>query len=468
MNLNNESTICAPASGSGGAISVIRMSGIDCFNICEYFFFPKDKNIILSEQKGYTVIFGEIRSGSEIIDEVLLTVYMAPHSYTGENSVEISCHASQYIVTRILELMISNGAVAATPGEFTQRAFLNGKIDLSQAEAVADLIASKTQSSHRIAVSQLKGGFSKEIGKLRDELLNFASLIELELDFGEEDVEFADRSELKNAVSRVRMFSQRLSNSFLVGNAIRNGIPVAIVGRPNTGKSTLLNALLMEERAIVSDIPGTTRDAIEDTIIINGVEFRFIDTAGIRETSDIIENLGIQKTHEKMKIASVVILVEEITNDTVSIKEQTELVKKVLIDSQATLITLINKCDQSSDAEKDRIRKSIDLSGYETLLFVSALNKTGLDNLKSVLSNIVENSPGSHDEVIVTNIRHYEALRNVSESLARVESSMNDGLPDDIVAIDIRQAIHYLGEITGQITTDEILGNIFKNFCIGK
>ena len=319
-----EETICAPATSIGGAIAVIRISGPKSFDICEKIFFPSDKDVKLADQKGYTVVFGEIRSDDIIIDEVLLTVFRLPHSYTGENSAEISCHASPYVIRKILELLILNGATSAMPGEFTQRAFFNGKMDLSQAEAVADIIASKTSSTHRIAINQLRGGFSNEISILRSELLNFASLIELELDFGEEDVEFADRTKLKAIIIKVKELADKLTESFMLGNALRNGIPVAIVGKPNSGKSTLLNALLMEERAIVSDIPGTTRDAIEDTIVIDGIEYRFIDTAGLRETSDTIEVMGIKKTHEKISQASVVLLIDEITDSAESINKRVQ------------------------------------------------------------------------------------------------------------------------------------------------
>src|ERR1035437_4561262 len=312
--IRSEETICAPATALGGAIAIIRISGPQSLNICEKICYPLDKSIKLIDQKGFTVVLGEIRSGDVIIDEVLLTVFRAPHSYTGENSVEISCHASSYIIRKVLELLINSGAIAAKPGEFTQRAFFNGKLDLSQAEAVADIIASETSASHRIAMNQMRGGFSSEISRLRNELLNFASLIELELDFGEEDVEFADRNKLKDIIVKVKHLADKLANTFLLGNALKNGIPVTIIGKPNAGKSTLLNALLMEERAIVSEIPGTTRDTIEDTIVIDGIEYRFIDTAGLRDTSDIIEVMGIRKTHEKINQASVILMIDEISD----------------------------------------------------------------------------------------------------------------------------------------------------------
>jgi tRNA modification GTPase len=463
-----EETICAPATAIGGAIAVIRISGSQSLNICEKIFYHLDRNIKLVDQKGFTVALGEIRSGNEVIDEVLLTVFREPHSYTGENSVEISCHASPYIVRKILELLINNGAISARPGEFTQRAFFNGKMDLSQAEAVADIIASKTSSSHKIALNQMRGGFSAEISSLRHELLNFASLIELELDFGEEDVEFADRKELKAIITRIKELADKLANSFMLGNALKNGIPVAIVGKPNSGKSTLLNALLMEERAIVSEIPGTTRDTIEDTIVIDGIEYRFIDTAGLRETADIIEVLGIKKTHEKINQASVILLIDEITDSAESINQRAQAIREMSGESEKRLIILINKTDTALEDRQTELKGKINLEEKDTLLFISAKEKSGLEELRNRLSDIVVKEKLSSDDVIITILRHYEALLRVSESLGRVMSGLEDRIPEDLIAIDIRQAIHYLGEITGEITSDEILGNIFRNFCIGK
>jgi len=401
---------------------------------------------------------------------VLVSVFKSPHSYTGEDSAEISCHASPYVVKRILELLIRNGAVPANPGEFTQRAFLNGRIDLSQAEAVADIIKSETASAHKIAINQMRGGFSSEIAKLRSELLNFASLIELELDFGEEDVEFADRKDLTRIITNVKELADRLSDSFSLGNVLKNGIPVAIVGKPNSGKSTLLNALLMEDKAIVSEIPGTTRDTIEDTIVIDGVEYRFIDTAGLRDTTDIIESLGIKRTHEKINQASVILLVDEITDKSESINRRIQAVRDLIKGSDKRLFVLINKTDQGNPAMQTGITENLHLTDTDTdtLLFISAREKTGLNELKSKLSDLVMKDKFSSDNIIITNIRHYEALQNVSESLGRVLTGLDEQIPEDLIAIDIRQAIHYLGEITGEITSDEILGNIFKNFCIGK
>jgi tRNA modification GTPase len=466
--LRKDETICAPATGKGGAISIIRMSGPQSITICEKIFRAADGKSKLCEQKGYSTIYGEIVDSDEIIDDVIISIYITPHSYTGENSVEISCHGSHYVQTRIMELLIRNGALAANPGEFTQRAFMNGKMDLSQAEAVADLIASSSAASHRLAINQMRGGFSKEISKLRGELLHFASLIELELDFGEEDVVFADRKQLQMVVRKVKDTSHGLTDSFRIGNAVKNGIPVAIAGKPNSGKSTLLNALLMEDRAIVSEIPGTTRDAIEDTIVIDGIEYRFVDTAGLRETSDVIETIGIRKTHEKIEQASIIILVDEIYDDPESINYRAERIREIAGNSDQKLIVVINKEDLAAEHQKDNLQKNLIVNEGEALLFISAREKHGLDELRKKLGELVERERLGSENVIVTNMRHFEALSRVTESLERVEAGLLAGIPEDLIAIDIRQAIHYLGEITGEITTDEILGNIFRNFCIGK
>ena len=461
-------TICAPATSGGGAIAVIRLSGGHSITICEKLFFPSDGKIRLSDLPGYSVVYGDIKSGDEIVDDVLVTVFRAPHSYTGENSVEISCHASSYIQTKILELLVLNGAVSAFPGEFTQRAFLNGRMDLLQAEAVADVIASSTRNSHRIAINQMRGGFSEQIARLRSELLHFASLIELELDFGEEDVEFADRKELKGVIIETKLLADNLASSFRLGNVIKNGIPVVIIGKPNSGKSTLLNALLSEEKAIVSEIPGTTRDVIEDTIVIDGIEYRFIDTAGLHDTSDIIENLGIKKTHEKIAEASVILLVDEVDDSSDLINKRAEAVREMIRSSGKRMMILINKTDLSTPEKLEYLAKRIILNEKDELLFISAREKTGLDNLRLKLSEVVEKERLNSDGVIITNLRHYEALLHVSESLGRVITGLEENTPEDLIAIDIRQAIYYLGVITGEITSDEILGNIFKNFCIGK
>lgn len=461
-----EETICAPATGTGGAIAIIRVSGPESINICGKIFFQSGRSDI-REQKGYSMLYGEIKSDGEIIDDVLVSFFRAPHSYTGEDSVEISCHSSKYIIRRILELLVENGAVASLPGEFTQRAFMNGKMDLSQAEAVADVIASGTKAAHMLAINQMRGGFSEEIAGLRKELLNFASLIELELDFGEEDVEFADRNDLKNIILKVKKMADDLAGSFKIGNAVKNGIPVAIVGKPNSGKSTLLNALLKEDKAIVSDIPGTTRDTIEDTMVIDGLEYRFIDTAGLRETTDIIETIGIQRTHEKIKQATVILLIDEISDEPAAVMSRAEEIRKMLKQPDQKLLILVNKTDTTTT---ERVNDFAVKTGSDQpdILFISAKEKTGLDELRERLSDISVRKRINADEVIVTNLRHYEALSRVSESLGRVIEGLDNNIPEDLVAIDIRHAIHYLGEITGEITSDEILGNIFRNFCIGK
>ena len=455
----NEETICAPATSSGGAIAVIRISGPESLTICDKIFKPADKDLNLREQEGYKIIHGEIRDADEIIDDVLISVFKEPHSYTGEDSAEISCHGSGYIVTKILELLLKNGARAARPGEFTQRAFLNGKMDLSQAEAVADLVASGSKAAHRVAINQMRGGFSSNIAGLRSELLRFASLIELELDFGEEDVEFADRKELRAIILKVKGLADKLASSFKIGNVIKNGFPVVIAGKPNSGKSTLLNALLNEEKAIVSPIPGTTRDSIEDTININGLIYRFIDTAGLRDTLDEIETLGILKTREKMMQASVILMVDEVTEPAEEINKRADSIRKSITDPDTRLIILINKIDVSGPSVVETLSRKIYLDIDEYLLFISAKNHTGLDKLRKRLARIFEKRNAEADDVIITNIRHYEALQHVSESLERVISGLDNNTPADLIAIDIRQAIHYLGEITGQITTDEILSN---------
>ena len=461
-------TICAPASGNGGAIAVIRVSGPQSLAICGKIFFPSDIKIKLEEQKGYSIVYGEIRTGDDIIDEVLVSVFRAPHSYTGEESIEISCHASKYIQQKVLELLIRNGAVAAQPGEFTQRAFLNGKMDLSQAEAVADLIAAESAKAHRIAINQMRGTFSDEISMLRADLLHFASLIELELDFGEEDVEFADKNQLREIVLKVLSITKDLTSSFSLGNAIKNGVPVVITGRTNTGKSTLLNLLLKDEKAIVSEIPGTTRDYIEDTIVIDGILYRFIDTAGLRKSGDIIENLGIERTYKKISEASIVLLVADVNEGLPPLDGTLEDLRRQQAGSDRKLIILVNKIDDDrNNLRNEYTRKSL-LQNNEQILFISAKTGSGIDELKSKLGELAGNEKVEEESIIITNIRHYDALLKVSESLERVLSGLDNKIPEDLIAIDVRQAIHYLGEISGEITTDEILGNIFKNFCIGK
>ncbi len=466
--IRKEETICAPATSPGGALSIIRISGPRSIDICSEIFIPGDQRIHLGEQKGYTVVFGDVGYNGEIIDEVLLTIFRAPHSYTGEESVEISCHGSPYIQKKILELLISRGAAPAQPGEFTQRAFLNGKMDLSQAEAVADLIASGSKMAHRMAMNQMRGYFSDEIRILRADLLHFASLIELELDFGEEDVEFADRQMLTELISKVLQMSSGICKSFEAGNAIKNGIPVAIAGNPNSGKSTLLNRLLMEERAIVSDIPGTTRDAIEDTVDIEGITYRFIDTAGLRETTDIIENLGINRTLEKIGTSSVILLVADINEGNGPLSETLKKIRELNTEERKRIIITINKTDIAGYTEVERIRTGLALGEDEHVVFISAKTGSGIEELKTILGSIAGLGDLTSESVIISNTRHYYALSQVIDSLNRVKAGLSEGRPEDLISIDIRQAIHYLGEITGEITTDEILGNIFRNFCIGK
>ncbi len=467
--IRKDDTICAPATSPGGAIAIIRLSGAASIEICKRIFFPSDPVLNLLQQKGNTIIHGTIREGSSIIDEVLVAIFRSPHSYTGEDSVEISCHGSPYITSRIMKLLINEGALPARPGEFTMRAFFNGKMDLAQSEAVADLVASHTSAAHRVAINQMRGGFSKEILNLRSELLRFASLIELELDFGEEDVQFADRIQLRSIVSKARNMSEDLLSSFSLGNAIKNGIPVVITGKPNSGKSTLLNALLNEDRAIVSDVPGTTRDTIEDVIVINGVEYRFIDTAGLRDTSDVVENLGILRTREKIEKASVVLLIDDVLDEVTLINQRAEEFRKTKSSGGQQLILIINKTDLSDREQIEKFRKNIILKESESLLFISAKEKKGLGKLRSALSEVVDRKMLASDNPVITNMRHYDSLRKVSESLERVISGLDENIAEDLIAIDIRHAIHYLGEITGSvITSDEILENIFKNFCIGK
>ena len=465
------STIVAPATGHGGAISVIRVSGDMSFDIIKKIFKTSSQQLNDSTTKqnqpsGFTIRYGDILDNDEILDDVLVSYFRAPNSYTGEDSVEISCHASSYIQKRILELLIENGASPARPGEFTQRAFLNGKMDLSQAEAVADVINAETEAAHRLAINQMRGAYSEEINKLREKMLHFASMIELELDFGEEDVEFADRSELRKMVEEIKSYTNSLSDSFRYGNVIKNGVPVAIVGKPNVGKSTLLNALLKDDRAIVSDIPGTTRDVIEDTINIEGVLFRFIDTAGLRETADLIENLGIRRTYQKIEQADIVILLAEATDSAESINASYNEISQQVTEKSKRLLLVINKSDTLDKKELSTLKSSIECE-QKSCIYISALQNTGIDKLTGLLLEDISVHRGSSN-VVVSNIRHFDSLVKCSESLSRVLESLDNDIPEDLVAMDLRQAIHYLGEITGDISTDEILGNIFKNFCIGK
>lgn len=463
----SQETIVALASPSGaGAIAVIRISGSDALSIAQKVFQSVSGKII-SNQKTHTIHLGHIIEEEKIYDQVLLSIFKNPHSYTGEDVVEISCHGSTYIQQQIIQLLIRKGCKMAQAGEFTLRAFLNGKLDLSQAEAVADLISSDNEASHQIAMQQMRGGFSNEIAKLREELLNFASLIELELDFAEEDVEFADRTQFAELLNRIEFVLKRLIDSFAVGNVIKNGIPVAIVGEPNVGKSTLLNALLNEERAIVSEIAGTTRDTIEDELIINGMSFRFIDTAGIRETKDVVESIGIRKTFEKIEQAQVVIYLidsSQLSTDVDSLKEvHIELEK---IKNQFPLKPLViigNKADKLSEAETTNLTTEI-----PDILLLSAKEKLGIEDLKNRLLSFVNTGALRNNETIVTNTRHYDSLLKALEEIQKVKFGMQTNLSSDLMAIDIKQALYYFGEITGEVTNDELLGNIFANFCIGK
>ncbi len=464
-------TIIALATASGsGAIAVIRLSGKDAISIGSKFF-KSISGKSLSAQKSHTVHLGHIVDELRIIDEVLVTIFKDPHSYTGENVIEISCHGSIYIQQEIIQLFLKNGCRMANAGEFTLRAFLNGKLDLSQAEAVADLISSDNEASHQVAMRQMRGGFSSEIAKLREELLNFASLIELELDFAEEDVEFADRTQFKLLIERIGMVLRRLIDSFAVGNVLKNGIPVAIVGEPNVGKSTLLNALLNEERAIVSDIAGTTRDAIEDEISIGGMGFRFIDTAGIRDTKDVIESIGIKKTFEKIEQAQVVMfLVSSVQLANGSNALQPFIVELEKIKNrfpQKQILVVLNKIDQISEVALVNLTTALK-SHTAHLIPISAKTKLGLEELTNTLLNLINTGALRNNETIVTNSRHYDALLKALEEIQKVKYGLESDLSGDLLAIDIRQALYHFGEITGQVTNDELLGNIFANFCIGK
>jgi tRNA modification GTPase len=461
-------TIVALASPSGaGAIAVIRMSGNEAISIASQVFQSVSGKDI-SKQKTHTIHLGTIVDGAKIYDQVLVSIFKNPHSYTGENIIEISCHGSTFIQQQIIQLLLRKGCRMAQAGEFTLRAFLNGKLDLSQAEAVADLISSDNEASHQIAMQQMRGGFSNEISKLREELLNFASLIELELDFAEEDVAFADRTQFNDLLNRIEFVLKRLIDSFAVGNVIKNGIPVAIVGEPNVGKSTLLNALLNEERAIVSEIAGTTRDTIEDELVIGGIGFRFIDTAGIRETKDVVESFGIKKTFEKIEQAQVVLFLFDGLKFQVSSSEfiiEIERVKNQF--PLKPLVVVINKLDLLSEKDIESIRQK--LENLEVKLeTISAKNKTGIDELKNQLLSFVNTGALRNNETIVTNTRHYDSLLKALEEIAKVKYGIQTNLPSDLMAIDIRQALYYFGEITGEVTNDELLGNIFANFCIGK
>ncbi|WP_298064421.1 tRNA uridine-5-carboxymethylaminomethyl(34) synthesis GTPase MnmE [uncultured Rikenella sp.] len=451
---NNHTTIAAAATGPGGAIALIRLSGPQAIAIAEKVFSKP-----LADAPGYTVHFGTIADGERILDEVLVTLFRASKSYTGEDMVEISCHGSSYITREILALLIRHGAVPATAGEFTRRAFLNGKLDLSQAEAVADLIASESGAAHRIALNQMRGGYAAELAGLRAELLHITSLLELELDFSEEDVEFADRSELERLLTTIRNRCRALAGSFRTGNVLKNGVPVAIVGAPNAGKSTLLNRLVGEERAIVSDIAGTTRDFIEESLTLEGIRFRFIDTAGLRHTDDEIEALGIERTKERISRSTLILL---LVSEPLPPSEIEERIRSLQLSDDQRLILLFNKSDLWDTAlltEK--------FASACPVLSIAARTGEGVEALKALLIQSVETDIPD-DSLIVSNIRHYEALLHASEALDRAIAGVARGLPADLISEEVRQVLHYLGTITGEITTDDILGNIFSKFCIGK
>ena len=467
----NDSIVALATPSGAGAIAIIRVSGQNAIEIGASVF-KSIKNKDLKQQKTHTLHLGHIIDDGKTLDEVLISIFKGPNSYTGENTIEISCHGSTYIQQQIIQLLLRKGCRMANAGEFTLRAFLNGKLDLSQAEAVADLISSDNEASHQIAMQQMRGGFSNEIAKLREELLNFASLIELELDFAEEDVEFADRSQFHELLNRIEFVLKRLIDSFAVGNVIKNGIPVAIVGEPNVGKSTLLNALLNEERAIVSDIAGTTRDTIEDELVIGGVGFRFIDTAGIRETKDVVESIGIQKTFEKIEQAQVVLYLVDGVELMVDGALDTLIVALNKTQNQypqKTILIVINKRDLISEKITSAIHEKLTTNNQQpTTLFISAKNKEGINELKNTLLSFVNTGALRNNETIVTNTRHYDSLLKALDEIQKVKFGLESNLSSDLMALDIKEALYHFGLITGQVTNDELLGNIFANFCIGK
>jgi tRNA modification GTPase len=462
--IKNNDTICAISTASGvGGIAVIRVSGKDAIEICDKIFKGRKK---LSETEANKAVFGSIiSSDGETIDDVLIIVFRAPRSFTGEDTVEISCHGSIFIQQQILKLLLEQGCALAQAGEFSQRAFLNGKLDLSQAEAIADLIASTSAASHRMALNQMRGNFSNELSLLREKLLNFVSLIELELDFNEEDVEFADREELKNLAVSIEEKISKLADSFNLGNVLKNGIPVALVGETNVGKSTLLNLLLNEEKAIVSDIHGTTRDVIEDSVNINGIIFRFIDTAGIRDTKDKIENLGIERTYKKIEQASIILWLIDCTQISEHIEWLTERIAKRAEGKK--IILVFNKIDKV-DAEECKIIENLFDQFDAERIYISAKNRINTDKLESALIRASQIPELQADDIVVSNIRHYEALKKAQTAIQRVIDGLEMNISHDFLSQDIRECMHFLGEITGTISTDEILGNIFSKFCIGK
>lgn len=448
-------TIVALATGQGiSAIAIVRLSGTDAIAITNTVF--KGKNLM--EQASHTLHFGIIQDGDRIIDEVLVSIFKAPRSFTSENSIEISCHGSPVIVREIIKVLLKNGARLAEPGEFTKRAFLNGRMDLSQAEAVGDLIHAETDTALQVALNQMRGGYSKALASLREELIYFASLVELELDFGEEDVEFAKRDDLRNLVVRIQQFIEPLISSFDQGNVIKNGIPTVIAGKPNAGKSTLLNALLNEERAIVSEIPGTTRDFIEDEMVLGGLAFRFIDTAGLRETTDVVESLGIERTRERMKKASLILYLYDLSSTSL---EEIESQEAMLNSLSSIILRIGNKMDKASPALLHALKE-------KDFVFISAGTHQNLELLKEKILAKVLLKEVKQGDAIVSSLRHYQSLVQTHEALDRVVEGLSTEVTGDLIAMDIRQALHYLGELTGAITTDDLLDTIFSKFCIGK
>lgn len=462
-SLIQDDIIAISTPSGSGAIGIIRLSGPKCLKIVDKFFFGAN----LNKADGNTVHYGKLKNTEgAILDECLATIFKAPRSYTKEDVVELSCHGSPYILKSIMELFLSQGVRMAKAGEFTMRAFLNGQMDLVQAEAVADLIASETRSQHDIAIHQMRGGFSDTIKDLRDQLIHFASMLELENDFGEEDVEFADKTQLKTLADKALKQINLLIESFSYGNALKEGIPVTIIGRPNVGKSTLLNTLLQEDKAIISNIPGTTRDVIEDTINIDGTLFRFVDTAGIRETQDEIESIGISKTYQKIENAKIILYMDELSEDH---KILVDRYKTINLPDSAHKIILLTKADTFHACHQYDVEEAVSTQLNRTkTISISSHNGMGIQELKTSIVNYASNLKNSASDVVVTNLRHYEALKKIDASLTKVSEGIGSGISSDFVAMDIRHALHYIGEISGTVSTDDLLENIFGNFCIGK